>query len=66
MEYTKDIILNIKYEGDISGENKNWTSNIYKSIKKNKFIYSIVSITVIFMAFDIILVNNFINLLSKI
>ena len=66
MEYTKDIILNIKYEGDISGENKNWTSNIYKSIKKNKFIYSIVSITVIFMAFDIVLVNNFINLLSKI
>lgn len=66
MEYTKDIILNIKYEGDLSNENKNWTSNIYKNIKKNKFIYSIVSVTVLFMAFDIILVNNFINLLSQI
>lgn len=66
MEYTKDIILNIKYEGDVSNESKNWTSNIYKNIKKNKFIYSIVTVTAFFMAFDIILVNNFINLLSKI
>ncbi|MBO5413763.1 MAG: hypothetical protein J6A29_05725 [Clostridia bacterium] len=64
MEYTKDIILNIKYEGD--NEKESWTSSIYKSMKKNKFIYSVITITVVFMAFDIVLVNNFVNLLSKI
>ena len=66
MEYTKDIILDIKYEGNIDKQNRNWTSYIYKNIKGNKFIYSIITITIFFMAFDIILVNNFINLLSKI
>lgn len=64
MEYTKDIILNIKYEGN--KEKQNWTSNVYNNLKRNKFIYSILSLTMFFMAFDIILVNNFVNLLSKI
>lgn len=64
MEYTKDIILNIKYEGN--SEKQSWTSTIYNNIKRNKFIYSLISITMFFMAFDIVLVNNFVNLLSKI
>ena len=67
MEYTKDIVLDIKYKGE--GRKsiiKNWTREMLNVIKMNKFIISVIVTTIIFMMIDIVLVNNFISLLSKI
>jgi len=63
MEYTKDIILSMK---ENKGINKERISLFFKFIKNNKFILSLISITVIFMACDVVLVNIFIKLLTKI
>ena len=63
MEYTKDIILKMNTN---EGINKDRTSLFFKFIKNNKFILSLVSITVVFMACDLVLVNTFIKLLTRI
>ena len=63
MEYTKDIILKMNTN---EGINKDRTSLFLKFIKNNKFILSLVSITVVFMACDLFLVNTFIKLLTRI
>ena len=63
MEYTKDIILSINYNKEKKTKR---TSSFINFIRNNKFILSVVSITIVFMACDIILVNNFIKLLSEI
>lgn len=63
MEYTKDIILSMDEKEVINNER---TSLILKFIKTNKFILSLVSITIVFMGCDILLVNTFIKMLTKI
>ena len=63
MEYTKDIILSMNTKESI---NREWTSLFFRFIKKNKFILSLLSVTIIFMVCDFILINTFIKLLTKI
>ena len=63
MEYTKDIILSMNTN---EGVNKERTSSFTKFMKNNRFILSLVFITVVFMACDFALVKMFINLLTKI
>lgn len=63
MEYTKDIILSMNTN---EGVNKERTSNLINFIKNNKFILSLVSITLVFIACDFMLINTFIKLLTEI
>ena len=58
MEYAKDIIYNLKYDRLVS-KNKSRTGKLIKTIKENKLI--ILSIGLI--AFDYVLIKNFIKLL---
>lgn len=63
MEYTKDIILSMNKNERECNER---TSIFFNFIKNNKFILSLVSVTMVFMACDLALVNIFIKLLTKI
>lgn len=69
MEYTKDVIFNVHYKnkiGTIKLGKSRWKKGLLKILKQNKFITSIISSLVILIAIDIILVNNFIRLLTTI
>ena len=66
MEYTKDIILDIRCKREIGLiKFKNWTSNIKKGIKNNKIIVCTISLLTILVAIDIVLVNSFLKLLTE-
>lgn len=66
MEYTKDIILDIGYKREIGLRKlKNWTSKVKKIIESNKLIVITLSLLVTLIAIDIILVNSFLQLLTK-
>ena len=66
MEYTKDIILDIVYKKEIGFEKlKNWTSKLKKCIKNNKAIIITLSLLIILITIDFILVNSFLQLLTK-
>lgn len=67
MEYTKDIIFNIKYNGEkdcLELEN-NKINKFRNIIRRNKAISIITIISTFLIIWDIILISNFINLLSK-
>lgn len=68
MEYTKDIIFNIKYNEEkdcLELKSRNAIDKLKNMIKRNK-IFSIISlISTILIIWDIILVSNFINLLNE-
>ncbi len=69
MEYTKDVIFNVNYKDKISTirlGDKRKASKIFRIIKDNKFIISILSALVILIAMDIVLVNTFFNLIITI
>ena len=66
MEYTKDIIFSVKYNEEkdcLELKNSGKFEKIHDLIKRNKAI-SIISACLI--VWDIILINNFINLLNEI
>lgn len=68
MEYTKDVIFNIKYAGKIETiklRNKKWTSKLMKIYKDNRFIIITFTLTTILISLDLCLVSNFINLLMR-
>ena len=66
MEYTKDIILDIGYKKEIGGAKfKKWTSNIKKEIKSNKLIVITISLFTTLTVIDIVLVNSFLQVLTK-
>lgn len=66
MEYTKDVILDINYKREIGiVKLKNWTSKVKKVIKSNKTIIFILAMLTILIGIDIVLVNSFLELLTK-
>lgn len=66
MEYTKDIILDIGRKREIKiNKLKNCASNVKRTISKNKLIVIWMSIFVSLIAIDIILVNSFLQLLTR-
>lgn len=68
MEYTKDVIFNIKYAGKIETiklRNKKWTSKLMKIYKDNRFIIITFTLITILISLDLCLVSNFINLLMR-
>ncbi len=67
MEYTKDIIFSVKYnkEKDSLELENNRINKFYNVIKKNKAISIITIISTFLIIWDIVLINNFINLLNE-
>lgn len=67
MEYAKDIILNLGYKKEKSTKKMSkWTSNIFAFIiSRNKIIIITLSILVILISIDFILINSFLEILSK-
>ena len=62
MEYAKDIIYNLKYDRLVS-KNKSRTSKLKKTIKENKLIIISIILLIVLIAFDYVLIKNFIKLL---
>jgi len=69
MEYTKDLILNVRYDevnNILNVKNPNFFKRVINKIKKNKIISISLITALIFITIDSILLLNFINILSKI
>ena len=62
MEYAKDIIYNLKYDRLVS-KNKSRTGKFIKTIKENKLIILSILLLIGLIAFDYVLIKNFIKLL---
>ena len=62
MEYAKDIIYNLKYDRLVS-KNKSRTGKLIKTIKENKLIILSIILLSGLIAFDYVLIKNFIKLL---
>lgn len=62
MEYAKDIIYNLKYDSLVS-KNKSRTGKLIKTIKENKLIILSIILLIGLIAFDYVLIKNFIKLL---
>ena len=62
MEYAKDIIYNLKYDRLVS-KNKSMTGKLIKTIKENKLIILSILLLIGLIAFDYVLIKNFIKLL---
>ena len=66
MEYAKKIIFNLNFRKKIDTTRIiKWTSSLKKIIINNKLIVTTLSILVIMMSIDIVLVNSFFELLSR-
>ena len=69
MEYTKDLILNIRYDessNTLHFKAPKWTSNLIQKIKKHKLAVTTCAIFLTFVVADIMLVTNFIHILQNI
>lgn len=67
MEYTKDIVLDVKYKSEMGvSKLKTWTSNVLKYGKENQIIFHIISILILLISIDLILVSSFLQLLSEV
>ncbi len=69
MEYTEDVILNVNMKGvkrKLEKGKSNWTSNILNGIKKHKTVFIATISLSLFIAIDIALLTNFMNLLTSI
>ncbi len=67
MEYAKDVVFNIKYDSDSNiirlkreGAFKRFLTKLYE----NKFILTILGLTVVLVVTDTVLVTSFIKILS--
>lgn len=68
MEYTKDMIFQIKYGQELEKSEKTlkFFRKIAKIISKHKMITVIIAITVTLMFLDFMLISSFIKMLSSI
>lgn len=67
MEYTKDMILQVRY-GEINRTLKNKkekrTSKFLEGIQKHKLMITAVISAIIFISIDVMLITNFMHILS--
>ncbi|MCI9087866.1 MAG: hypothetical protein HFJ32_04880 [Clostridia bacterium] len=67
MEYTKDMILQVRY-GEINRTLKNKkekrTSKFLEGIQKHKLMTTAVISAIIFISIDVMLITNFMHILS--
>ena len=68
MEYTKDLILNIRYDESSNTLNLGslkWTSKLIQKIKKHKLAVTTCAIFLTFVVADVMLVTNFMRILTE-
>ena len=69
MEFTKDMMFHIKYEQDknLIKINKEASSKhgFWKAVKKHKFFTCMCLAGIILISADIVLINDFVNLLKQ-
>lgn len=68
MEYTKDIVFNVKYVGKVEKiklRDRKWTSKLIRIYEDNKFIIITLLLTTILIVLDLCMVSNFIKLLME-
>lgn len=63
MEYTKDVIFNVRYGQAIKLKERKYIKSLLKIYKANKFIINTLGITVALITIDVWMVSSFINLL---
>lgn len=67
MEYTKDMVLNVRCKRKIGvSKFKIWTSKLKRNIMNNKMILVTLSLLVILMTIDFVLINSFMKLLTNV
>ena len=69
MEYTKDLILNIRYDessNTLRFKATKWTSKLIQKIKKHKLAVTTCAIFLTFVVMDVMLVTNFMHILQGI
>ena len=67
MEYTKDLILNIRYDessNTLRLKAPKWTSKLIQKIKKHKLVVTTLAIFLTFVVMDVKLVTNFMHILT--
>ena len=68
MEYTKDLILNIRYDESSNTLNLGslkWTSRFIQKIKKHKLAVTACAIFLTFVVMDVMLVTNLMHILAR-
>ena len=68
MEYTKDLILNIRYDessNTLHLKTSKWTSKLIQKIKKHKLALTISAMFLTFVVMDGGLVTNFMHILAR-
>lgn len=69
MEYTKDLILNVRYNevgSKFKLRHNSWTSSLIKKIKTNKTIMASLIGLLMFVVIDGVLLINFIHILESV
>lgn len=67
MEYTKDLILNIRYDessNTLHLKASKWTSKLAEKIRKHRLVVTTLAIFLIFVVMDVMLVTNFMHILA--
>lgn len=67
MEYTKDLILNIRYDessNTLNLRSSKWTSRFIQKIKEHKLALTACAIFLTFVVMDVMLVTNFMHILT--
>ena len=67
MEYTKDMILQVRY-GEVNrtfkSKKEKRTSRFLKGIQKHKLMTTAVISAIVFISIDVMLITNFMHILS--
>ena len=68
MEYTKDVICNVKYSKRLGIINlrRRIVDKVINFFKENKFITIVITSIVILTLIDLVLVNAFMNILTQV
>ena len=65
MEYTKDITLGVK-EGQVRKNTKKEKNNkILEKLNQHRFVFTVSLAIISFIILDLVLINNFISLLTR-
>jgi hypothetical protein len=69
MEYAKDEVFQVKYSTGLNrlkGKDETWTSRLASSIKKHKWITTIMIALLMFATINLIMIGNFIKILQNV
>lgn len=69
MEYAKDEIFQIRYNSNLNRlqiGHQSWTSRLLKTIKRHKFISTVMMAFIIFSIANAIMIFNFMEILKNI